>query len=293
MGSGRPACDAELVTRLEAPGWDVVGIRASNPSPLTLSGTNSWLIGRGPTWLIDPGPALAEHVEELDHEIARRGSLGGIALTHGHADHAEAVSAIRERHPGAPVAAAHGEVDIRLPDGSAFGPLVVLATPGHARDHLTYLFGRVAFTGDAVLGEGSVFLSPYPGALIGYLDALSRLRQASLELICPGHGPLVDAPPTKLDEYIAHRLDRERRLAEALAAGKRTVEDLLDDAWSEVPAGLRAPAALTLAAHLDKLDEEGRLPDGVERPSASGWPRQAGRPVAHPALPGRPAEEES
>jgi glyoxylase-like metal-dependent hydrolase (beta-lactamase superfamily II) len=180
------------------------------------------------------------------------------------------------------LAAAQGEVDIRLSDGSALGPLVIQATPGHARDHLTYLFDGVAFTGDAVLGEGSVFLSPYPGALIGYLDALARLRGRSLALICPGHGPLVVDPEAKLDEYIAHRLGRERRLTEALAAGKRTVQDLLDDAWSEVPEGLRAPAALTLAAHLDKLDEEGRLPDGVERPSVVGWSGEApsGRPGA-------------
>lgn len=254
------------MTRLEVPGHDVVGIRAANPGPFTLSGTNSWIVARGPAWLIDPGPALDSHLAALWAEITRRGGLGGIALTHDHADHNEAVPAMRGRYPGVPVAGARGDVDVLLADGEAFGRFEVLATPGHAPDHLTFLHDAVAFTGDAVLGEGSVFIAPDPGALVGYLDGLARLAQRGLELLCPGHGPLVESPQAKLEEYISHRLDRERRLVAALADGKRSVDELLDEAWSEVPPALRLPAAVTLAAHLDKLDAEGRLPAGVERP---------------------------
>lgn len=260
------------MTRLEPEGWDLVGIRAANPSRLTLSGTNSWIVGRDPAWLIDPGPALAEHLDALDGEIRLRGGLGGIALTHDHADHAEAIPLVRARHPGAPLAAARGPVDVQLADGDSFGPLVALWVPGHAPDHVVYLWDAVAFTGDAVLGEGSVFISPDQGALRGYLDGLSALRRRPLTLILPGHGPVVNDPAAKLDQYIAHRLEREDRLLDALASGRRTVQELLDEAWSEVPAALRPPAALTLAAHLDKLEDEGRLPDGVERPSVKGWP---------------------
>jgi glyoxylase-like metal-dependent hydrolase (beta-lactamase superfamily II) len=260
------------MARLEPEGWDLVGIRAANPGPLTLSGTNSWIVGRDPAWLIDPGPALDEHLAELDEEIEGRGGLGGVALTHDHADHAEGVPWIRQRHPDATVAAARGPVDIRLAGGDSFGPLVALPLPGHSSDHLVYLLDEVAFTGDAVLGEGSVFISPDPGALRGYLDGLSALRRRPLALILPGHGPVVDDPTAKLEEYVAHRLDRERRLIDALTSGKRGVQELLDEVWSDVPAALRPPAALTLAAHLDKLQEEGRLPDGVQRPSVSGWP---------------------
>jgi glyoxylase-like metal-dependent hydrolase (beta-lactamase superfamily II) len=255
------------VTLLEPPGWDVLGVRAANPGPLTLSGTNAWLAGRDPAWLVDPGPALAGHLEALGREIDRRGGLGGIALTHDHADHGEAVPAMRRRYPDARLAAARGSVDVRLSDGSSFGPLRAVATPGHAPDHLAYLFEGVAFTGDAVLGEGSVFISPYPGALAGYLDGLRRLRRCPIELIGPGHGPMVDQPAAKLDQYIRHRLERERRLVEALDRGRRSVQELLDDVWDDVSPELRSAAALTLAAHLDKLDQEGRLPPGVERPS--------------------------
>lgn len=256
-------------TRLEPAGVDVVGIRAANPGPLSLSGTNSWIVSRGPAWLIDPGPNLAEHLDALDAELERRGGLGGIALTHDHIDHSEALAAMRARHPGVPVAAARGEADLRLADGARAGPFVSVTVPGHAADHFVFVYGEVAFTGDAVLGEGSVFISPDPGALRGYLTALEALRRRSLQLLCPGHGPLITDPDAKLEQYIAHRLERERRLLAALDAGKRTADDLLDEAWSDAPAELRPVAMFTLAAHLDKLGEEGRLPEGVERPATA------------------------
>jgi glyoxylase-like metal-dependent hydrolase (beta-lactamase superfamily II) len=122
--------------------------------------------------------------------------------------------------------------------------------------------GRVCFTGDTVLGTGSVFIAPGEGSLSAYLDSLRRLRELDLEVLCPGHGPYVWDPRAKLDEYIEHRRDRERRLLEALADGLRGTDELLDRVWSDAPAELRPAAALTLEAHLEKLAEEGRLPQG-------------------------------
>jgi glyoxylase-like metal-dependent hydrolase (beta-lactamase superfamily II) len=261
------------VTCLHSAEHDVLGIRAANPGPLTLSGTNSWLVGRDPAWLIDPGPLLDDHVAALEHALDRRGGLGGIALTHDHLDHSEAVAEIHARHPDAPVAAARGAVDLRITDRQSFGPLRALPLPGHSPDHLVFLAGPVAFTGDAVLGEGSVFIAPDPGALAGYLAGLRRLRDLRPAVLFPGHGPVVEDPQAKLAEYIEHRLDRERRVLEALSEGQRSVDELLDSAWSDAPRQLRAAAAVTLAAHLDKLADEGRLPDGVERPTA--WPARA------------------
>jgi glyoxylase-like metal-dependent hydrolase (beta-lactamase superfamily II) len=115
-----------------------------------------------------------------------------------------------------------------------------------------------------VLGSGSVFIAPGEGSLSAYLDSLRRLRELPLEVLCPGHGPYVWDPAAKLDEYVEHRLERERRLLEALDAGLRTRDELLDSAWSDAPAELRDFAALSLASHLEKLAEEGRLPEGVE-----------------------------
>ncbi len=244
----------------------VVRLRAENPGPLTLLGTNSWIVGRDPAYVVDPGPALQEHIERLVAAVDARGGLGGIALTHDHADHSEGVATLRERRP-ALLAAGRGEVDVELVEGIRFGPFLALATPGHAPDHHALIAGRVCFTGDAVLGEGSVFVAPDPGALAGYLEGLRGLRERELDVLCPGHGSPIWDPKAKLDEYIAHRLERERLLLAALAAGSRSTDELLDAAWPDVPAALRPVAAVSLRAHLDKLEDEGRLPAGVERPS--------------------------
>ena len=244
-----------------------MGIRAANPGPFTLGGTNTWIVGAGPAWLVDPGPALPEHHQAIVAELEHRGGLGGIALTHDHHDHSGGVAAIRERFDGAPLAAGRGTVDVRLSDGVSFGPLRAVATPGHAPDHFAFVHGGAALTGDAVLGEGSVFIAPDPQALTGYLAGLRKLRELELEVLLPGHGPVVGEPHAKLDEYVSHRLDRERRLEAALARGARTIDELLDAAWPEVPEILRPAATVTLAAHLDKLADESRLPDGVQRPN--------------------------
>ena len=238
----------------------IARLRADNPSPYTLDGTNTWVLGRDPAWVVDPGPALAEHVDAVAAEVERRGGAGGIALTHDHEDHVEAVEALRSRLGGPPVAAARAGADVVLADGERFGPLLAVAIPGHADDHLAFVAGRACFTGDAVLGEGSVFVT---SRLREYLEALERLRGLGLAVLCPGHGPPVWDPEAKLGEYVAHRLEREEKLVAALGAGLRTHDELLDAAWADAPTALRGAAAMTLEAHLGKLREEGRLPAGL------------------------------
>lgn len=246
---------------------DVGLVRADNPGPFTLEGTNTWLVGRDPCWIVDPGPQLPAHIERVVVAAGERGGIGGVALTHGHADHTGALALLRARAGEVPVAASGFEgASVRLSDGDTCGPLTVIATPGHSPDHVAFQAGGALFSGDAVLGRGSVFVYPDPGALRGYLTALDRLLDLDLDLICPGHGPVVIEPRVKLEQYRAHRLDRERRLLEALDRGLRSADELLDHAWSDAPPQLRGAAAVTLAAHVDKLSEEGRLPPGVERP---------------------------
>jgi glyoxylase-like metal-dependent hydrolase (beta-lactamase superfamily II) len=250
---------------------DILRIRAPNPGPMTLSGTNTWVVGREPAWVVDPGPLVDAHVERVIAAIDARGGLGGVVLTHDHADHSQAVETLLEQRP-APLAAGRGEAEVRLAEGVRFGPFEAVPTPGHAADHFSLIGEGACFTGDAVLGEGSVFITPHTGAMAGYLRALERLRERSdFDVLCPGHGPPVWDVAGKLDEYVRHRLDRERALVAALASGGSSVEELLDAAWADVPAQLRPAAAVTLAAHLDKLDGEGRLPEGVERPSFEGF----------------------
>jgi glyoxylase-like metal-dependent hydrolase (beta-lactamase superfamily II) len=233
----------------------VARLRAENPGPITLSGTNTWVVGRDPAWVVDPGPALDAHLDAVAAEVAARGGAGGIALTHDHPDHVEGVDGLRARLGAVPVAAARFPSDVRPADGDAFGPLRVLATPGHADDHLAFVAGRAAFTGDAVLGEGSVFVA---NRLREYLGALRRLRALDLAVLCPGHGDPVWDVRGRLDAYVAHREDREARLVAALERGIRDRDELLDTVWDDAPPALRDLAALSLAAHLEKLREEGR-----------------------------------
>jgi glyoxylase-like metal-dependent hydrolase (beta-lactamase superfamily II) len=212
---------------------DVALIRAANPGPFTLEGTNTYVYGRDPAWLVDPGPALDDHVAAVRAEVAARGGLGGIALTHHHADHSEAVPLF--------------EVEVQGADS----PFTTVPTPGHTSDHVSFVTA------------GSVIV---PGDLAEYLAALRHLRGLALTTLYPGHGPVVEDPAAKIDEYIAHRLDRERRLLIGLESGARSVDEMLDAAWDDVPDALRFAAAIALGAHLEKLEAEGRLPQGVERP---------------------------
>jgi glyoxylase-like metal-dependent hydrolase (beta-lactamase superfamily II) len=242
---------------------DIGQITADNPGPFTLRGTNTWLVGRDPCFLIDPGPPLAAHRERVLSDARDRGGIGGIAVTHDHADHTGGLPELRAAAGDPPVAATRHPADVRLADGDTFGPLTVVATPGHAPDHVALLAGRVLFAGDTVLGTGSVFVGGGDGSMGAYLDSLRRLRALDLDVILPGHGPAVWDPHAKLDEYLAHRLERERRVLEAIEAGLETRDEVLDRAWSDVDleAGpyLRMAAGLTLDAHLEKLAAEGRL----------------------------------
>jgi glyoxylase-like metal-dependent hydrolase (beta-lactamase superfamily II) len=224
-------------------------IRAPNPGPLTLSGTNTWVVGRDPAWVVDPGPAMESHLQAVADEVASRGGAGGIALTHSHGDHSEGVESLRTRLGDVPVGR-YGTVH------DTFGPFTVLHVPGHADDHLVFVADRAAFTGDVVLGQGSVFVS---GRLSEYLDGLRRLRAMDLERICPGHGDEVSDPAAKLDGYLAHRAERERKLLAALGKGITDEDGLLDAAWDDAPANVRQFAAITLRAHLEKLRSDGRI----------------------------------
>ena len=226
-------------------------MRAPNPSPLTLDGTNTSVVDG---WVVDPGPSDPGHLDAVLGAV--NGSLRGIVLTHSHIDHSEGAEPLSSRVGGVPVV---------LPrDGEAVGPFEAIATPGHAADHVCLLVDRICFSGDTVLGAGSVFVGSDGGSMAAYMESLERLRALDLEVICPGHGPFVWDPRAKVEEYIAHRLERERKVLDALAAGARTRDDVLDRAWDDVDFEavpmLRLAAAATLDAHLVKLRDEGRLP---------------------------------
>ncbi len=253
---------------------EIIRIVAPNPGPMTLQGTNTYVIGADPAYVIDPGPADPAHLRAVRRVADERGGIAGVLLTHSHADHSAGVIEL-----GAPLvfgevgAAQEGSPEREAVAGDAaagsashprrVGPFEVLATPGHAADHVCFLYGEVGFCGDLILGQGSTFVPPDGGSLIAYLDSLERLGAADLELLCPGHGPYVTDPAAKVAEYRRHRLMREERLVSALDSGVRSRDRLLASAWADVPPELRGAAAVVMEAHLQKLAAEGRLPDDI------------------------------
>ena len=225
-------------------------MRAANPSPMTLDGTNTYAVAG---WVIDPGPDDDAHLQAV---LAATVELEGIVLTHDHLDHAEGAGRLAEMAGGVPVRHPGG--------GDEAGPFEVVPSPGHSQDSVCLIHGRICFSGDTVLGEGSVFVPGGGGGLAGYLAALERLRELELDAICPGHGPVVWDPHERITQYIEHRLERERKVLDAIAAGAATDDEILERAWDDAPIDavpvLRIAAAATLQAHLEKLREEGRLP---------------------------------
>jgi glyoxylase-like metal-dependent hydrolase (beta-lactamase superfamily II) len=228
---------------------DMERLTAPNPGPMTLDGTNTYVVGRDPSVVIDPGPDDPGHIEAIKEVAAGRGGIGTVLLTHDDADHLAGVELL-------------GVEPTRPEDGDEVAGLTAIATPGHAAEHLCFLLGKACFTGDLILGEGSTIVGPrrFGGSLGDYMRSLERLQQLDLDVLYPGHGPEVHDPDAKIAWYVEHRLMRERRLVAALDRGQRSRTALLDEVWDDVPEELRPAAAIAMEAHLEKLEEEGRLP---------------------------------
>jgi glyoxylase-like metal-dependent hydrolase (beta-lactamase superfamily II) len=235
-----------------APGHsEVQRIVAPNPGPMTLEGTNAYLYGSDPCVVIDTGSEDEGHLEAIRAAAAERGGIGLVLLTHSHGDHAAGADRL-----GAEVVLPSG--------GEAHAGLRVLATPGHAADHVCFLGEEgVCFSGDLVLGLGSTIVPPGGGSLAAYMESLRLLQAEEIALIAPGHGPWVTDPAAKLAEYVEHREMREGRLLAALDRGERSRAALLAAAWDDTPAELLPMAAMAMEAHLEKLEDEGRLPAGL------------------------------
>jgi glyoxylase-like metal-dependent hydrolase (beta-lactamase superfamily II) len=215
---------------------------------MTLEGTDTYLYGDGPCVVIDPGSEDEGHLGAIRAAAAGRGGIGLVLLTHSHGDHTAGADRL-----GAEVVLPGG--------GETHAGLRVLATPGHAADHVCFLSeDGVCFSGDLVLGLGSTIVPPGGGSLAAYMDSLRLLQAEQIELIAPGHGPWVEDPAAKLAEYVEHREMRERRLLSALERGERSRAALLAEAWDDIPVELLPMAAMAMEAHLEKLEGEGRLP---------------------------------
>jgi glyoxylase-like metal-dependent hydrolase (beta-lactamase superfamily II) len=248
-------------------------VLAPNPGVMTGPGTNQYLFGDREALLVDVALWGGENAARVGAALSPAGGrVGAIALTHVHPDHVGGVAGLRAAS-GATVAVhasraefALGEralaPDRLLADGDevshAAGRLRVVHTPGHESGHCCFLDPdrRWLFTGDLVLGTGTVVIPPPDGDMRAYLTSLRRLLELDLTRILPGHGPPIDRPYEKVEEYLAHRLMRERQVLAALAAGLHTVPEIVARLYADVPAVLHPAAALTVRAHLAKLVAE-------------------------------------
>jgi glyoxylase-like metal-dependent hydrolase (beta-lactamase superfamily II) len=251
-----------LVTRVLAP----------NPSPMTLDGTNTYVVGEpgsGQAFLVDPGPDDAAHLSAVEAALADRDArCVAVLVTHHHGDHAEAARPWGARF-GAPVAAASAVV--AGPGGRLLEPgerltlagttVDVVPTPGHTSDHLAFrLESGAVLVGDHVLGRGTSVVTHPEGDVVAYLESLRRVHDLGPSALYCGHGPeLTEDPGAVLDFYLAHRAYREHQVLDVLARGAATVDEVVADVYAEVPRQLWPAAAQSTRATLAKLETEGRV----------------------------------
>jgi glyoxylase-like metal-dependent hydrolase (beta-lactamase superfamily II) len=260
----------------------VLRVLAPNPSLMTGPGTNSFLItsATGGCAVIDPGPDIASHLDALAGLAAAHGGAQAILITHGHLDHMEGAAGLRER-TGAPILAWSREgtpvADRALQDDETLElgerVLRVVSSPGHRFDHVCFLLEdtRTLFAGDLVAGSGTVVIAPPEGDLLDYMASLRRLSALDLRVILPAHGPQIADPRPLLEGYLAHRDERERQVLDGLAAGPSTIPSLVVRIYADVDPQLHPVAALSVEAHLLKLEREERVARAGVVPSEAVW----------------------
>lgn len=247
-------------------------VRAPNPSPMTLEGTNTYLLGApgcGELLVVDPGPDLLEHRRAVEGAAADRdAAIVAAVVTHHHADHAEAAAWAEDW--GVPLLAftpalvpAAEAAPLRDGDVVRRAGIAVegVHTPGHSSDHVCLRMAETGavLTGDHVLGRGTSMVAHPDGDMADYCASLRRLAAIGAPILYPGHGPVVDDPGSVVTAYLEHREERERQILAGLAAGDRTPAGLVARVYADVDPVLHPAAERSVRAHLDKLAAEGRV----------------------------------
>lgn len=239
---------------------------------MTLTGTNSYVIdtGDGSALVIDPGPVIDRHLDAIvENASSRNLRITAIALTHGHPDHVPAAAPLAMRTGAMVYAHPHSEAPhdraLVLEDDWLLGELRlrVIDAPGHTFEHVIFYepYERALFTGDVILGEGTVVIAPPSGAMRPYMNTLARLRDDFSEArrIYGGHGPVVEDAQAKIAEYIAHRALRQRELLAALNDAPSTIPELVARIYGETRRILWPAAARQMLAYLIALEQEGAV----------------------------------
>ncbi|MFG1920437.1 MBL fold metallo-hydrolase [Cryptosporangium sp. NPDC048952] len=244
-----------------APNWATL-VRADNPSPMTLDGTNTWVLrapGATGCVVVDPGPLLEPHLEK----VAGYGPVVATLLTHGHPDHAEGAARFAEM-TGSDVLALdpkHGQP--LVPDGEPLEiaglSLRTFGTPGHTADSVSFIIDDEAvLTGDTILGRGTTIVAWPDGILADYLTSLERLRGLGNIPVLPGHGPVLPDAEAVAAFYLQHRAQRLAQVEAAVAAGASTPLEVVETVYADVDRSVWPAAELSVRAQLDYLRATGR-----------------------------------
>ncbi|MBW4703664.1 MBL fold metallo-hydrolase [Micromonospora sp. RL09-050-HVF-A] len=257
---------AALADRL--PDW-VTLLRAPNPGPMTLEGTNTWVLrapGAPHAVVVDPGPADEAHLAA----VAASGPIGFVLITHGHPDHTEGAPRLSELLGGAPVLAVDPAHTIGGPPLTGAGTQLggtgldidLVDTPGHTADsvcfRVSYGTEQVVLTGDTILGRGTTVVAHPDGHLGDYLSSLERLSAYQGIPALPGHGPALADCGAAADFYLAHRQARLDQVRAAVDAGARTAAEVVATVYADVDRSLWWAAEWSVRAQLEHL--------GVEQP---------------------------
>ena len=238
-----------------------------NPSPMTLDGTNTWLLaepGSDEVVVVDPGPLDDGHLQNVLRHVTTSGRRVALTLlTHGHADHAESADRFHAL-TGAPVRAfGRGHDDIRPGETIRVGGLEVLAveTPGHTSDSYSFVLpaDTTLLTGDTVLGRGTTVVAWPDGSLEAYLESLDRIERlaasGAVTSLLPGHGPFVADAAATVGFYLKHRAERLEQVRAAVAAGATTARAVVETVYADVPRSVWPAAELSVQAQLEYLRE--------------------------------------